>query len=173
MVQLLTRIFDALTGKHMLKVYAVLAAGAVVVFMFAGCEPKVQIPGRIAEQMQVDGELPLKTARTLLEDFRARSEENVKRDAQDLERLSGSIADAEAWQANMNALLWMGVDAASGQAQAIPGLGAVIPIVTGLLGLFMPRPRERKLVDAAYDMGRGDTLKTLAAVKAAPATGVA
>lgn len=165
MVELLTRIFDTLTGRHVLKVYAVLAAGAVLVFVFAGCEPKVQIPGRIAEQMKVDTELPLKTARTLLEDFRVESESRVKQDAADLERLSGSIHEAEVWQANMNAVLWGALDTASGSASAIPGAQLILPSLFGLLGLFVPRPSEKKKVDAAYDMGRNETLHTLTIAK--------
>lgn len=148
-----------------LAAMAVLVVGLSFVGSSGGCQAKVAVPARIQEQMKVDAELPLKTARTLFADFKARSEANVKADAQDLERLSGSIAEAEAWEANMRAILWSGIDAGLGQAQAIPGLGAVLPLLTGLVGLFLPRPRERKAVDAAYDQGRTETLHTLTIAK--------
>jgi uncharacterized membrane-anchored protein YhcB (DUF1043 family) len=161
-IQSIRSFFDAATSLRSLWIYGGIALVAIGVYVLIGCEPKVQIPGRIADQMNVDTELPLKTARTLLEDFRAESERRVAEDAADLERLSGSIHDAEVWQANMSAVLWGAIDTAAGQAQAIPGANLVLPSLFALLGLFLPKPGTQKKIDAAYDAGRGETLTTLA-----------
>lgn len=171
-MRIVSPVLDFIGSNKGLAIIGSALVGSIVFVTMIGCEPKVQIPGRIQTQMKVDAELPLKTARTLLDDFRAQSEENVKRDAADLERLSGSIAEAEAWQANMSAILWGALDTAGESAKALPGMQLILPSLFGLLGLFLPKPGTQKKIDAAYDAGRTDTVQTLASVKVAP-SGVA
>jgi hypothetical protein len=141
-------------------------------FIAPGCSPKVSVPANIAKEMATPAEVPLAQAVTLLEDYRAECERRVAANAADIERLTANVEAAEAWQANMNALLWQGIDTAKEQAKAIPGLGGVLPLIAGLAGLFMPRPRERQEKEASYAKGRKDAINTLAAAKVIP-SGVA
>jgi hypothetical protein len=172
-MQWITKALDWVQSNRWPALVACLVIAGIAVAAVVGCNPKVQVPAGIATQMRTEKSVPLDQAKTLLDDFRVRCETQNAANAKDLERLSGNINQAEAWQANVNALLWSGITTGADAAgKAIPGLGAVLPTLTGLLGaLFFPRIGERKRVDAAYDQGRTETIATLASAKGLIETG--
>lgn len=71
-----------------------------------------------------------------------------------LAQFQANQKDAQARADAFAGKLWSGIDMVAGQVGSLfPGAGLVLPLVTGLAGLFLPRPGEKKTTDLAYDQG--------------------
>ena len=156
-------VLDALAGNGLGGTFLALAViGVLVLGLSQGCDSgnfiRVQTPPTVrARNADIPPSMTLNDSLALYEAWKANT---LAQDREWAKRLS----KAAEFQSILGSLQTDALAYATPFLGGLPGGSLMVGALGALGGLFLPKPGTQRRIDAAYDMGRTETEKTVQAV---------